>query len=84
MDDDVFEVLCEPGDLAAVRAALDEAGVEVEAPRSPSGRRRSSRSTRTAPAKLLRLIEALEDQDDVDAVHANFDVDADVLERVAG
>ena len=34
--------------------------------------------------KLMRLIDALEDQDDVDAVHANFDVDADVLERVAG
>ena len=33
--------------------------------------------------KLMRLIEALEDHDDVQAVHANFDVDADVLERVA-
>jgi transcriptional/translational regulatory protein YebC/TACO1 len=31
----------------------------------------------------MRLIEALEDSDDVQAVHANFDVDADVLERVA-
>ncbi|MEA2130566.1 MAG: hypothetical protein QOJ85_3457, partial [Solirubrobacteraceae bacterium] len=35
-------------------------------------------------AKVLRLIDALEDNDDVDAVHANFDIDADVLERVAG
>jgi transcriptional/translational regulatory protein YebC/TACO1 len=32
----------------------------------------------------MRLIDALEDQDDTDAVHANFDVPADVLERVAG
>ena len=32
----------------------------------------------------MRLIEALEDNDDVSAVHANFDVSADVLERVAG
>ena len=31
----------------------------------------------------MRLIEALEDSDDVQAVHANFDVDSDVLERVA-
>jgi transcriptional/translational regulatory protein YebC/TACO1 len=31
----------------------------------------------------VRLIEQLEDHDDVNAVHANFDVDADVLERVA-
>jgi transcriptional/translational regulatory protein YebC/TACO1 len=35
-------------------------------------------------AKLMKLIDALEDLDDVDAVHANFDVDAEVLERVAG
>jgi transcriptional/translational regulatory protein YebC/TACO1 len=32
----------------------------------------------------MRLIDALEDYDDVDTVHANFDVDADVLERIAG
>ena len=32
----------------------------------------------------MSLIEALEDNDDVSAVHANFDVSADVLERVAG
>jgi transcriptional/translational regulatory protein YebC/TACO1 len=32
---------------------------------------------------LMNLIEALEDHDDVQGVHANFDVDAEVLERVA-
>jgi transcriptional/translational regulatory protein YebC/TACO1 len=32
---------------------------------------------------LMRLLEALEEHDDVNAVHANFDVDAGVLERVA-
>ena len=34
--------------------------------------------------KLMRLVDALEDNDDVNEVHANFDVDAAVLERVAG
>jgi transcriptional/translational regulatory protein YebC/TACO1 len=34
--------------------------------------------------KLMKLIDALEDNDDVGAVHANYDVDADVLERIAG
>ena len=34
--------------------------------------------------RLMRLIEVLEENDDVDAVHANFDVPAEVLERVAG
>jgi YebC/PmpR family DNA-binding regulatory protein len=83
-DDDVYEVLTEPGDLAAVRAALVQAGVEVD-----SSELRQQPKTRVpvddehAPA-LLRLIDTLEDQDDVDVVHANFDVSADVLERVAG
>ena len=35
-------------------------------------------------AKLMKLIDALEESDDVGAVHANYDVDADVLERIAG
>jgi YebC/PmpR family DNA-binding regulatory protein len=83
-DDDVYEVLTEPGDLTAVREALDQAGVEIE-----SSELRQQPKTRVpvdddhAPA-LLRLIEALEDQDDVDVVNANFDVSAEVLERVAG
>ncbi len=84
MDDDVYEVLCEPGDLAAVRAALDAAGVEVEAAAVAQRPKTLVPLDEDGARRLVRLIEALEDQDDVDAVHANFDVDADVLERVAG
>ncbi len=83
-DDDVFEVLCEPADLVAVRAALDGAGIEVETAelsQLPKVRVPLDEDTAT---KLMRLIDALEEQDDVDTVHANFDVDAEVLERVAG
>ena len=34
--------------------------------------------------KLMKLIDTLEDLDDTDEVHANFDIDAEILERVAG
>ena len=34
--------------------------------------------------KLMKLIDTLEELDDTDTVHANFDVDAEILERVAG
>jgi YebC/PmpR family DNA-binding regulatory protein len=84
LDDDVFEVVTEPADVAAVRAALDAAGVEVEdeqvgwVPKT-----RVPVDEATAP-KLLRLVDALEENDDVDEVHANFDIEASVLERVAG
>jgi YebC/PmpR family DNA-binding regulatory protein len=83
-DDDVFEIVTEPGDLAAVRRALDEAGVAVaEQQLGWRPRTRVPVDEATAP-KLLRLIDALEDNDDVDEVHANFDIEAAVLERVAG
>ena len=84
MDADVFEVLCEPSDLAAVRAALTDAGVEVDEASVAQRPKTSVPLDEDGATKVLRLIDALEDQDDVDAVHANFDVDAEILERVAG
>jgi YebC/PmpR family DNA-binding regulatory protein len=84
LDEDVFEILTEPADLAAVRAALDEAGVELES--SDVAQRPTARVPveEAEAAKLMKLIDALEESDDVGAVHANFDVDAAVLERLAG
>jgi len=83
-DEDVFEVLTAPADLTAVREALDAAGIEVE-----SGEIRWQPKTTVAldeegAAKLLKLIDALEENDDVDQVNANFDVSSEVLEKVAG
>jgi len=84
IDDDVYEILTEPGDLVAVRAALDGAGIEIqtaEVTQHPSVRVEVDEAT---AGKLMRLIDSLEDFDDVDEVHANFDIDASVLERVVG
>ena len=83
LDDDVFEVLTEPGDLVSVREALTSAGVEIES--ADVSQRPKSRVPldEADAAKLLKLIDALEESDDINAVHANFDVEADVLERIA-
>jgi YebC/PmpR family DNA-binding regulatory protein len=83
LDGDVWEIVTEPGDLTAVREALEGQGVELD-----SAELVMRPTTRTPVedeqvGKLMRLIEELEEHDDVQAVHANFDVDADVLERVA-
>jgi len=82
-DADVFEVLCEPAGLTAVRTALEEAGIEIETAEVTQLPKTRVPLDEAGATKLLKLVEALEDQDDVDTVHANFDVDADVLERVA-
>ena len=83
-DDDVFEIVCAPSDLTAVRGALVGAGVEIESA-DVTQRPKSRMPVEESDAvKLMRLIDMLEESDDVGAVHANFDVDADVLEKIAG
>ncbi len=83
-DEDVFEVVTEPADFSAVRQALEDAGVEMESAEM------AYRPSSLVPidegqaGSLMRLIELLEDNDDVNAVHANFDIASEVLERVAG
>jgi YebC/PmpR family DNA-binding regulatory protein len=82
-DGDIYEIVSGPGDLAAVRAALERAGVEIqsaEVVQQPTSRVPVDEGD---VGQLLRLLEALEADDDVNAVHANFDADAEVLERAA-
>ena len=82
-DDDVFEVITEPSDLVPVREALREAGVEFESADMTQRPKTRVPLEEADAAKLLKLIDALEESDDVGAVHANFDVDSSVLERIA-
>ena len=67
-----------------MRTAIEEAGIAVQVGRphdDPDAR--WSRSTSEEQAKsVLRLMDALEDHDDVEAVYANFDIPDDVLEAV--
>jgi len=82
LDDDVFEIVSAPEHFTAVGEALAGAGVE------PDSAELVMRPTTRTPVeeaeagRLMRLIDALEEHDDVQAVHANFDVEAGVLERI--
>jgi YebC/PmpR family DNA-binding regulatory protein len=82
-EDGKLRVLCDPSDLTAVRQALEEAGVEIES----AGLATEPKSTVEVKGhdaeQLLKLLEALDDQDDVDEVFANFDIPEDVLEQLA-
>ena len=81
LDEDVYEVLTEPADLTAVREALEQAGIEVESAELTMRPTNRVEVEEDKVGQLMRLLETLEDHDDVEAVHANFDVDAAVLER---
>ncbi len=84
LDDDVLVVTTEPSDLTGVREALVEAGVEPESSEVRWQPKTTVTLDEDGAGKLLKLIDALEDNDDVDQVNANFDAPADVLEKVAG
>ncbi len=83
-DDDVFEVVTEPADFGAVRQALEDAGVEMESAELAFRPSTLVPIDENQAGGLMRLIDLLEDNDDVSAVHANFDIASEVLERVAG
>ena len=84
VDEGVYEVVTDVTDFNAVRTALVDAGVELESAELAQRPTTRVEVEEGRVASLMRMLEALEEHDDVDAVHANFDVDADVLERVAG
>jgi YebC/PmpR family DNA-binding regulatory protein len=77
--DDSFEIISEATDLAAVRAALKAAGIEYESAEISWLPSVSVQLDDDTARKVLRLVEALEDCDDVQNVWANFDVSDDVL-----
>src|ERR671912_1506175 len=83
LDGDIWEIVTGPADLNAVRAALEGEGVELESVEMVQRPTTRTPVEEGRVATLMRLIEALEENDDVQSVHANFDVDAEVLERVA-
>ena len=77
-----FEVICEAGDLVAVRNALQEAGIDYESADANFLPSVSVPLDEDNAKKVFRLLEALEDSDDVQNVFANFDVSDEVMEKI--
>jgi YebC/PmpR family DNA-binding regulatory protein len=79
---DTFEVICEATDVHDVRVALAAAGSPVESAEVSFLPSASIALDDDTGRKVLRLVDALEDSDDVQNVWANFDVSDEVLESV--
>jgi YebC/PmpR family DNA-binding regulatory protein len=77
-----FEVISEPGDLVAVRTALQDAGLDYESAERPFLPSSEVELDEENAKKVFRLIEALEDSDDVQDVYANYSVPDDILEKI--
>ena len=83
-DADPLEVYTEPGQLERVRRSLEEAGVAVESAETTMVAKATVELDSSRARQALRLVEALEDLEDVQRVTANFDIPEDVFAEVAG
>ena len=83
-DGDQFQVLTEPADFAAVRDAIKAAGIEFETAELTMIPKNTVKLEENDARKTMKIVDALEDSDDVQEVHANFDIPEDVLEALAG
>jgi YebC/PmpR family DNA-binding regulatory protein len=81
VDGDSLKVVSAAEDLAAVRTALADAGVEVESAELAMEPKAVVDVTDESDARaVMRLMDTLDDHDDVDSVHANFDIPEAVIE----
>jgi YebC/PmpR family DNA-binding regulatory protein len=84
-DGDMFQVTSAPEALAAVRTAVEAAGFTVDSAELQMVPKTTvAVEDETTARQIMRLIDALEDNDDVQDVYANFDIPERVLEAVAG
>jgi len=83
VEGDLLRVLCEPASLSAVREALEAGGVEIQSADLAMEPKSTVEVKGNDAKSLLNLIEALEDDDDVNEVHTNFDIPDEVLQELA-
>jgi transcriptional/translational regulatory protein YebC/TACO1 len=77
-----FEVVSEPNDLVAVRTALQAAGIDYDSAEASFVPDMEVALDKEGAAKMFRLVEALEDLDDVQNVFANYDVPDEIMEAL--
>jgi YebC/PmpR family DNA-binding regulatory protein len=83
-DPEAIEIFTSPSDLERIRAALEAAGVSIDSAESTMIAKQTVELDSTRARQALRLVEQLEDLDDVQRVTANFDIPEDVFAEVAG
>ena len=85
LDGNTFQITAAPEDLTTVREAVEAAGFTVESSELTMVPKTTVEVEDEATAKkILRLMDLLEENDDVQEVYSNFDIPERVLETVAG
>jgi len=83
VDGATVEIITDPHSFEAVRKAVAATGVAIENAEVTMQPKQTVPVGEDKAASVLRLLEALEEEDDVQQVYANFDIPEDVLERIS-
>jgi len=81
---DTFEVITAPNDVMDVKESLESKGVAVSSAEITMLPKSTVRIEGKAAESVLKLMDALEDQDDVQHVYSNFDIPEDIMARIGG
>jgi transcriptional/translational regulatory protein YebC/TACO1 len=81
---DTWEILTEPGAYETVANAVKAAGIPTVMSEVTMVASTYTKLEGNAAAQMVRMLEALEELDDVQNVHSNFDMDAEQMEHAAG
>ena len=83
-EENEFQIITAPENFDDVREALEKGGVKILGASVSMIPKNTVEVTEEKPAKaLLKLLESLEDHDDVQNVHANFDIDDELMEKLS-
>jgi YebC/PmpR family DNA-binding regulatory protein len=80
---DHYEIITEPTDLAKVRSVLEKKGLTLSSAELTMIPKSSTVLDKNQAKKLLKLVDALEENDDVQEVYSNFDIPDSVMEEIA-
>ncbi len=83
-DGSQWQITTEPADFMSVRSALEESGIGYVSSELTMVPKTTVQPSEKEARQILRMIDQLEDNDDVQDVYANFDISEEVLEAVAG
>jgi YebC/PmpR family DNA-binding regulatory protein len=83
-DGDCIEVIVEPADYEAVRNHLSSRGLTYQSAEVTMIPQTMTAVTGSQAESLMKMIDVLEDNDDVQNIHANFDIDDDEMEKLMG
>jgi len=81
---DIYEITVSPGDLEAVRSAIQAKSIPVASAETTMIPQNTIKLEEKSAETMLKLYEALEEHDDVQSVYSNFDIDEKVMEKLAG